>query len=335
MRGGPHLNWGILAPGFIAGKFAAALHTHTDHRILSVASRDPQRAEAFSREHGISHAHHDYRALVDDPQISAVYIAAPHTEHRPLAELAIAAGKHVLIEKPLAHTAADARAIRDAAAAAGVFAMEAMHSRFHPRTTVIEQLLVDGVLGELTSASAELGVAFPVDYASRLFDPALGGGGMLDLGVYCVWFTRFALGAPSAIHAHGTLTETGVDAQASVTMFTPSAALATVTTSMLSWLPSLASINGKSGRIHVTSRHPLPGGFVLVDASNRPYLEFSDTSGIALQDGLCRQAVWMAQHVSDGLLDSPLHPLDMAIGQLETIDEVRHQLGNTAVDRRH
>ena len=327
LRGGASLRWGILAPGFIAGKFATALHRHTDQRVHAVGSRSLERGEVFARGNGVDRAYGSYLQLVEDPAIDAVYIASPHTQHAELAKLAIAAGKHVLIEKPLAVTAAQAREVAADAATAGVFAMEAMHTRFHPRTSVIEQLLADGVLGDIRTVHADLGYGFPVAHESRLYDPELAGGAILDLGVYSIWFVTFVLGRPREVVANGSLTETGVDRHSVTVMTGDDGRQGVVTTNMLAFTPSQASINGTAGRIHLDTRHPLPGPLSLYGPDNSLHLRFVDDSGIKAQDGLCRQAAWMAQHVADGLTDSPLHPLSMSIDVLTAIDAVRSQLG--------
>lgn len=328
LTGGPRLRWGVLAPGFIAGVFADTLHRNTDQRIGAVASRTAGRAAAFAATHGIDRSFDDYRQLVDDPGIDIVYIAAPHTEHVALATLALEAGKHVLVEKPIATSAADARRLAATARASGRFAMEAMHTRFHPRTSVIEQLLADGALGELRLVQAEIGLGgVPVDPTSRLYDPKLGGGAALDLGVYPLWFHQFVLGAPSRVEVSGTLAVTGVEDQLNATLHHSDGSLGEVGASMRTWTPSNAAIGGTDGRIHVDSRHPQPGGLTVYDAKNQPVLRFDDETGIVGIAGLCRQAVWAAQHVAHGLTESPLHPLATSISVLETIDAVRAGLG--------
>ena len=326
LRGGPVLRWGVLAPGFIAAKFVEALHEHTDQEVIAVASRSLERAEQFARFHGIAQAFGSYERLVADTPVDIVYVAAPHTEHKRLALLAIAAGKHVLVEKPLAVTAADARDIAEAAQAAGVFAMEALHSRFHPRISVIEQVLAGGDLGEVTLATADLSVGFAVDRGSRIYNPALAGGAMLDLGIYPVWFARLALGQPAGIVAFGRRAETGVDAQVSAILTSSGGAQASIATSILSYTSGHASINGTRGRIFVDGRHHLPGGLTVFGAKNEVIAEFRDESGIERMHGLCRQAAWVARHVADGLRDSPLHPLAASIELLETIDAIRGQV---------
>lgn len=322
------LRWGILAPGFIAGRFTNAIHAHTDQRAHAVGSRSLDRAQAFAQAYDISRAHGSYQDLVDDPGIDAVYVASPHSHHREHALAAIAAGKHVLVEKPMAATAAQAEDIADAAAAAGVYAMEAMHPRFHPRTTVITQLLGDGALGEVSTLSAELGFAAPVVATSRLYAPELAGGAILDLGVYNVWFAHLMMGEPETVLARGMITGTGVDSQSTV-IASRGPTLATLTSSMLTWAPSHAAINGAAGRIELDGRHPLPGSFTLFGPDNQPHVGFEDPTGISLQDGLCRQAVWMAAEIGQGQSTPQMHPLRTSIQVLRTIDEVRSQLGTT------
>lgn len=223
LRGGPVVRWGVLAPGHIAEDWVATLHANSDQRVVAVASRSAQRAEDFAGRYGIPSAYDSYSALLADPLVDVVYLAAPHSLHRELALLVIAAGKHVLIEKPIALTAAEAREIAAAASAAGVFAGEAMWSAYLPQSTVIARLLRDGVLGEPKSVTADFGHSGTFDATSRAYDPALGGGALLDLGVYPVWFAHFALGAPDRVLAAGELAPTGVDAQASLVLGYPGA----------------------------------------------------------------------------------------------------------------
>src|ERR1700744_185300 len=157
LRGGPVLRWGVLAPGAIATDFTATVLANTDQRITAVASRSAERAEQFASRHGISHACGSYQQLVADPDVDVVYVAAPHSEHRALSLLAIAAGKHVLIEKPITVSAAEAEEIAAAARAAGVMAAEAMWTRYLPQFDVISQLLERGDLGQIRLATAEVG----------------------------------------------------------------------------------------------------------------------------------------------------------------------------------
>jgi len=317
------LRWGVLAPGEIAGDFVRTVHANTDQRFVAVGSRSPERAAVFAATHGIERSG-DYRAVLEDAAVDVVYIAAPHSEHRSLALLAIAAGKHVLVEKPIALTAEQAEEIAAAARAAGVFAMEALWSRYLPQADVIAQLLERGDLGEVRLVTAVLGWQWPFDPASRGYDPALGGGAMLDAGVYSHWFAQFVLGAPVSVTAVGNLASTGVDSDSVVSLKSASGALAAITTSIVADTSVTASIHGTTGRIEA-SNFVMPSGFTLLANGERH--EWVDDCGVTGRDGLAWEAVALAQFVADGRTESPVHSLDDSIALMRTIDEVRRQLG--------
>ena len=326
LRGVAVQRWGILAPGGIADDWTAALHAHTDQRVVAVASRSLERAQAFASRHGVPQAYGSYEQLVADPDVDVVYIAPPHSEHLKLALLAIAAGKHVLVEKPIGLSAAEARVLADAARAAGVFAMEAMWSRFLPQTTVVDALLRDGALGEVLTVTADFGAVFPTDPNGRAYNPALGGGALLDVGVYPAWFAHFVLGAPARVTATGSLTSTGVDAQAAVILDYDTHAQAVLTTSMLVATPLAATISGTAARVDYPHEFMGPSSFrVLVGEA--VVAEYSDPNEFRWRDGLCYQAVAVAQDIADGRTESPLHTLDDTIAVLEVLDAARAQVG--------
>jgi len=331
LRGGPALRWGILAPGSIADAWAETVHANTDQRVVAVGSRNAERAAAFASRHGIPRSYGDYEQLVADPDVDIVYVAPPHTEHARLALLAIAAGKHVLVEKPMATSEAEARQIVDAARAAGVFAMEAMWSRFLPQTTIIERLLRDGALGELHRAEADFGGVFPFDPTSRAFDPALGGGALLDIGIYSLWFTRLALGAPTSVIARGSLAVTGVDEQATVvTEHEGGRAIGIANSTMVAPTGVTAMVAGGLARLEVDAPFCAPGGFRVVaddPGGAREELRWEDETTLRWRGGLCYQATAVAAHVAEGRTEAPEHPLDTTLGILNTIDEARRQLG--------
>lgn len=328
LRGGPVLRWGILAPGDIAKDFVTAMHKHTDQRAVAVAGRSAERATAFAQKHGIARSYGDHQALVEDPEVDIVYVASPHSEHKRLALLAIAAGKHVLVEKPIAVTAAEAREIRDAAKAKGVFAMEAMWTRYLPQTDAMLKLREQGVLGEIRQVIADFGTRGNPDPLGRIYNPELAGGALLDLGIYPVWFAQLWLGKPSSITALGTLTGTGVDEQTSIILRYPNGAQAILTTTLLAFTPARGSISGTEARIEVNPWLAVPAGFELVKPGKGDVrLQFVNDTPLQFRDGLAWEAAAVAKHVADGLLDSPLHPIEFAIEVLETMDEIRRQIG--------
>ena len=322
------LRWGILAPGVIATKFVRSLKRFTDQEVAAVGSRSLERAHRFARRFSIPSVFGSYEALLAGSDVDIVYIASPHSHHKGMAVASLAAGKHVLVEKPLATSALEAEAIRDAARFHNRFAMEAMHTRFHPRTSVLKKLLDDGELGRVHLVTADLGAVFPFDPTNRIYDPALGGGALLDIGVYSVWFSVFVIGSPTHVQCIGTVSSAGVDGQSVTVLANENGQQSVATCSLYTFGSGEASINGSDGRVLVPSRHPAPGGFTLYDAKNEPVAEYVDRSGlVTAEDGLCRQAVWAARHVSDGLTQSPLHPLAMSISVLQVLDEARAQLG--------
>jgi predicted dehydrogenase len=326
LRGGPVLRWGILAPGEIAAFWVRSVLTNTDQVVVAAASRSIERAQAFADTHGLARAYGSYEQLVADPDIDIVYIAAPHSEHRALALLAIAAGKHVLVEKPIALNAREACEIAEAARTAGVFAMEAMWSRFLPQTSIVAQLLADQALGEVLTVTADFGAVFDFDPLHRAFNPALGGGALLDIGVYPAWFAHFVLGAPQRVTATGTLASTGVDDQAALILDYASGAQAALTTSMRVATPLAAVASGTIARIELPTQFMGPSGLrFIVDGGES--VEWQDATGFHWRDGLCYQTTAVARHIADGLTESPLHTLDDTIAVLEVLDAARAQVG--------
>jgi predicted dehydrogenase len=326
LRGGPTVRWGIVAPGEIAGDFTHALHTYTDQRVVAVGSRSAERAAAFAARHGISRSHGSYDALFADPAVDIVYVSSPNSEHAPLACAAIAAGKHVLVEKPMAASAAEAKTIADAARAAGVFAMEAMWSAFLPQTSIVRTLLADGVFGRIAVVTADFGADFSGIPDAIVFRPELAGGVLRDIGIYPLWFSSFVLGAPQTVDAFGSMTPAGVDEQAAVVLGFAGGAQAVLHTTMVADTPTFATINGTDARIEVARPFLMPSALSLYLAGDDEGVHWRDETGLAGRDGLAWQAVAVAQHIADGLTESPTHPLAETLSVLATLDEARRQL---------
>ena len=318
------LRWGVLAPGIIAGDFTATVLANTDQRVTAVASRSVERATRFAAQHGIDRVSESYEQLVSDPEGDVVYVAAPHSEHRALSLLAISAGKHVLIEKPIAISAAEAEEIAAAARSAGVFATEAMWTRYLPQFDVLHQVLERRDLGSIRLATADVGWPIGPGAPARFLDPAQGGGAALDMGVYGYWFAQFAIGRPARIRALGSMTDSGVDDQAVVALAGPDNRHASVTTSMSVANSGLAAIHGTAGSARFLEPFVFPARFVVSIADE--IHEWRDMSGLTMRAGLAWQASAVARFVAEGMRDSPLHSLDDAISVMRTIDAVRRQL---------
>lgn len=320
----PPLRWGVLAPGRIAGSFFDAVSRHTRGRLVAVGSRSAERAAAFAGRFGANRSYSSYEQLVADPEVDAVYVASPHSEHHRQALLAIEAGKSVLVEKAFTRNAAEAAEVAGAARAAGVLAMEAMWTRFLPHTDVLRQLLADRALGEVVSVLADHGQWFDADPTSRLFDPKLAGGALLDLGVYPISFASFVLGPPDSILATGTLTATGVDAQVGMVLGT-GPAQAILSTTLSAKTPTTAAVCGSAALVELSGPFYAPGTLTLRANDGREIVRPVDE--IPGHLGLCYEAAHLATLHAQGATESPLLPLAETVSVLRTIDEVRRQLG--------
>ncbi|RIQ17215.1 Gfo/Idh/MocA family protein, partial [Jiangella rhizosphaerae] len=197
------IGWGVVATGAIARNIAGDLRLLEHTRLAAVSSRRLDRAEAFAAEFGVDRAYDDVRALVDDPAVDVVYVATPHAQHAPVVEAALDAGKAVLCEKAFTMSLADTTRLTELARERGVFCMEDMWTRFNPLIVQLRQLVADGAIGDVRAVTADLGFVAPPDRTHRLWDPALGGGVLLDVGIYPVAFAQMLLGAPSALTVTG------------------------------------------------------------------------------------------------------------------------------------
>ncbi len=315
------VRWGILGTGGIAGAFAADLRLTGSGTVTAVGSRSRASADRFADTFGIPGRHAGYESLGADPDVDAVYVATPHPMHHANAVLALRAGKHVLVEKPFTMTAAEARAVAGVAREQGLFAMEAMWTRFLPHTAVIRDWLAQGVLGDIVTVTADHGQWFAEDPASRLFAPALGGGALLDLGVYPVSFASMVLGAPARITSMSDPAFTGVDAQTSMLFGYDSGAQAVLTCTLRAKSPTRAAITGTGARIEVEGSFYAPATVTLVPRNGDPVRVESRHEG----RGLRHQADEVARRLAAGETESPLMPLDETISIMETMDTVLAQ----------
>lgn len=318
----PPLRWGILGPGWIADQFVGALRAHTRQLIQAVGSRRPDAASAAAERYGAVTAHGSYEALVADPTIDVVYVATPHNFHLPHALLAIEAGKHVLVEKPVGLSADEARAIDTAARGAGVFAMEAMWTLFLPKFDVVRQLLADGALGDLHTVLADMGESF--DPSHRIFDPTLAGGPLLDLGTYPSTLATWVLGVPEAVSATGTPAADGVNGQVGALLSSPES-IAALHFSCLGETPTTAAISGSAAVVELDRIWYQPGGFTLRDVSGKGTLRWEEPA--IAHAGLHFEAAEVARRISAGETGSPLRPFADTITTLETMDRIRQSVG--------
>lgn len=283
------IRWGILGPGRIAERIAADF-VHVDGgRLVAVGSRNLDRAEAFAKTFSGGgpasvtdqpiRAHGSYAELLADPEVDAVYIATPHAQHAVNAIDTVRAGKATLVEKAFTATYPGAVAVVEAARAAGVFVMEAMWTRFQPTVVRARELIADGAIGEVRAVTVDLGVRRDFDPQDRLFNLALGGGTLLDLGVYTVSFAQMVLGEPVDVVARGSLLSTGVDAEAGLLVDFGEGRTATLLTSFRAPTPGDARIFGTDGWIDVPPRFHHPKEVHIFRHGKDPIVEAYDTRG--------------------------------------------------------
>jgi predicted dehydrogenase len=320
----PAIRWGVLAPGGIAHAWTAALHATTASRVVAVGSRSRERAQAFAAEFGADRAHGSYESLVDDAEIDAVYVASPHSEHHDHALLALGAGKPVLVEKAFTRNATEATAVVEAARAKGLLAVEAMWMRFLPHIDVVRRCLEDDLLGEVKAVQADHGQLLYPDGPQRLSDPTLGGGALLDLAIYPISFAHLALGALTAVHATGTVTETGVDASETIAVTGPRGAIGTLSSTMLAKTPCSASISGDTARLEIDGWFYQPNTVRLLDPEDHEIDRYEPPNR---EHGLAYEAAEFARLLADGKTESDLLPLDETLRIMQVLDEARAQLG--------
>jgi predicted dehydrogenase len=318
------VRWGMLATGGIAHSFARDLALLPSAEIIAVGSRSAGPAEQFGDEFGVPHRHASYQALVEDPDVDVVYVSTPHPGHHDAALLAIKAGKAVLVEKPFAMDAAQAREMIDAARARGTFLMEAMWTRFLPHIARLREILGAGTLGQVVYLTAEHGQWFAPDPQFRLFAPELGGGALLDLGIYPVSFASLVLGRPARITAVSEPAFTGVDATTSMIFQYDSGAHAVLTTTLAASSANRAAIYGTAARIETEGCFYIPATFRVI-ARDGTELERYDVPHEG--GGLRHQAAEVGRCLRAGLAESPLMPLDETYSIMQTMDEIRRQIG--------
>jgi predicted dehydrogenase len=312
------LRWGIISTGGIAHTFARDLAFIESGVAVAVGSRSMESANTFADEFDIAGRYDSYEALVDDPEVEAVYVATPHPMHFDNAMLALERGKPVLVEKAFTVTAEQASMLVGVAADKKVFMMEAMWTRFLPHVIAIRELIADGSIGEIVTFEADHGKRFDYDPSSRFFNPALGGGAMLDLGVYPISFASMLLGPPAKIMAVVDPAPTGVDMADSMIFGYENGAHALINTTMAARTSTRASISGTKARIEIEGDFYSPGAFSLITPSGEVRrFEFA-TQG----RGLHYEAAEVARCVRSGLLESPLMPLHETVEIMTTMEAV-------------
>jgi predicted dehydrogenase len=318
------IRWGILATGNITHKMVAGLQVLGDAEVAAVGSRSLASANAFADKYGIPRRHGSYEALCADPEVDVIYVAPPHSGHKDCTLMALKGGKAVLCEKPFAINRAEAEAMVALAREKKLFLMEAMWTRFLPSVVQARAWLKEGRIGDPQMVYADFG--FRAEYAeeSRLFDPAFGGGGLLDVGVYAVSFAAMVFGAaPNRIASLAEIGPTQVDDVNAAVLGYPGGGLALVSSAVRAETQQEARIVGTKGIIHLPSPFWCGTSAVLTVNGSEPETFALPYDG----NGYNCQAREVMDCMRAGKLESDIMPLDETLAIMGTLDQMRAQWG--------
>lgn len=314
--------WGILGTGNIAARLAESLGNLAEAELLAVGSRSQAGAERFGKAWDIPRRYSSYQALVTDPDIDAVYVATPHPFHCENTLLALEHGKHVLCEKPFALNASEAARMIAKAREQKLFLMEAMWTRFLPAMVKLRELLAGGVLGEVELVQAEFGFKGNIGPEHRLLNPALGGGSLLDVGIYPISFAFMVLGKPDSTQSDALIGPTGVDEAADVMFEYSGERRAELASAINQALPNAARVYGSEGYVEVTPNFWQSQKLILFANDREEHLSLPFEG-----HGDQFQAIELMDCVRQGKQGSDTMPLDESLSIMQTLDEIRAQWG--------
>jgi predicted dehydrogenase len=316
------IRWGILATGGIAAKFTEDLARLPDAEVAAVGSRSLAAAEAFAATHGIPRAYGTWQELAADPEVDVVYVATPHSAHHAATTICLDAGKPVLCEKPFTLDVATTQDLISLARSRGLFLMEAMWMRTNPAIRRVAEVVADGTIGEVRHIAADFGLAGPFPPGHRLRAPELGGGALLDLGVYPVTFAHLFLGPPQYVTAWASLLPEGTDENTGIVLGYAGGAVATLHCGLRGETGQRATITGTDGRVELPRGFFHPDRFTVVRGG-----EVTETLMPLEGNGMGHEAEEVMRCLRAGLLESPVIPLAATLEVMSTLDAVRAQIG--------
>ena len=321
---GSKIRWGILGCGRIARKFAADLRLLDDAELTAIASRNKETLELFAKDFPCKDHHNSYEALAANDDVDVVYIATPHSHHYEHTMLCLNHDRAVLCEKAFAINSRQANEMINTAKERKVFLMEAFWTKFLPHYKKLQDLLQQKTLGDIKSVLINFGFRTSEKSPQRLFDPLLGGGTLLDIGVYNVFMTLSVLGKPDSIEATMTASPTGVDEQLAVLFKYNNGAMAQLFSSFVSNLPTQAEINGTEGCITLTTRFYEPSATIQLSKKipyEREVVPVEKKGGFGYH--------YEARHVNEclrkGLIESPVMTHADTLLLMEILDIIRNK----------
>jgi predicted dehydrogenase len=317
------IRWGILGTGRIGHEFAAGLRDTPDAETLAVGSRTEDSARKFAASFGIPRHYSSYAELVSDPDVDVVYVATPHPFHAENVTLCLESGKHVLCEKPMTVNAAQAERLVELAQDKELFLMEGMWTRFFPLMERVRNLISSGAIGEPRVLHADFGFRAPFDPLQRLFNPDLGGGALLDVGVYCVSLSSMIFGPPDRVTGLAHLGETGVDEQSAAILEHGDGRISTISIAIRTAIPQEAMIAGTEGWINIHPEWWKPDTLTI----SRPGTENETVKASYTGNGFPHEAAEVMRCIRSGARESDVMPLRETLGIARTMDELRRQWG--------
>lgn len=316
------IRWGILGCGKIARKFAGDLQWVSDAKLVAIGAREQSTADAFAKDFPVEYKHNSYKALAENPEVDVIYVATPHALHHEHVMLCLQHKKAVLVEKAFAINYSQAKQMIDFAKSQQTFLMEAFWTRFLPHYLKVKEMIAEGRIGTIRYINAEFGFKPTPPVSQRIYDPALGGGSLLDVGVYPVFLALDLLGKPDHIQASMVPAPSGVDEQCSIQFKYNNGAMANLFSSFATNLATGADIAGDQGRIRLTHRFHGPTTELefypgVVDSKQTVAFEKAKSNGYEYE----------AQHVTDclkkGLTESPLRTHIDTLILTQTLDQIR------------
>jgi len=321
------IRWGILGCGRIARKFASDLKFVENATLVACGARNAASADSFAKEFAVKNVHHSYESLVKDNEVDVIYVATPHSHHQEHALLCINNGKAVLCEKAFAINYKQAKEMIDAARTKKVFLMEAVWTKFLQPFNKVREMIDTGKLGEVKSVLVNFGFRPPADAPPRLLDPALGGGTLLDIGIYNVFTALFFLGKPDKIFAEATLTPENTDMQCAVTFKYNDGRLAQLFSTFLSDTPTEADIYGTAGRVRLTSRYYTPSTTIEYFTGRPDKKQIIELNNKEEGFGYQYEAKHVGECLEKGLTESLVMTHADTLLIMEILDAIRKQAG--------
>jgi len=316
------IRWGIIGLGNIANKFAEDLQILDDAELYAVASRSQQKANDFAQKYHAVKAYDNYQALAKDVNIDAVYIATPHALHKENTLLCLTQGRAVLCEKPLAMNAAEVKIMIDTAKDNKVLLMEALWTYFLPHYQFVLTELSKNTYGQLLKMEADFGFIKEFDQGSRLFKKSLGGGSLLDIGIYPIFAALSTLGKADSINANATFFDNGADSSCTMRFNYPNGATALLKSTLLASTPCEAVFYCERGIIKINSGFHSPSTITLITEGNEQTLDFSCKT-----NGYNYEIIHFNELLRQGKTESDIMTFDFSHDLIETLDSVRKLIG--------